>query len=354
MAGVFIFTSYIGSGNLTLLMLEKGISADLTRTEAEMCVPKTPLIVVIDWSGYNIEGPKAYLAEGCLVTRDRSLLNHSQAVLITHGRQRKKDFPKFRRPNQRWIWYMDESPYNGFYGHEYGYKAIRDMFNWTMTYRTVSEVHIPYGWTTPRETRVPIPSSIGNRSGVAVTVMSNCKSLVHNDRLNYVLELQKYCGVEIYGRCGNKICGRYEKGLPMTNCQEVEKFLFYLAFENSDCKEYITEKLFSHGFSMGAVPVVMGAPKADYIAITPPNSFIHVEDFTGPKQLGEYLTFLSKNKTEYMKYHQWRRDYITSYRIQYVDDEPVWQALCRALKLDTGEPKRYTDLAQFWTTENCS
>ena len=42
----------------------------------------------------------------------------------------------------------------------------------------------------------------------------------------------------------------------------------------------------------GTVPVVMGPPRRDYERLAPPNSFIHISDFDGPKDLTQYLIYL--------------------------------------------------------------
>jgi glycoprotein 3-alpha-L-fucosyltransferase len=54
------------------------------------------------------------------------------------------------------------------------------------------------------------------------------------------------------------------------------------------------------------VPVVLGAHKEDYLAAAPPNSFIHVEDFSSVQDLAEHLQMLSENDEEYNKYFQWK------------------------------------------------
>ena len=58
-------------------------------------------------------------------------------------------------------------------------------------------------------------------------------------------------------------------------------YKFYLAFENSNCKEYITEKFWRTLNRTFAVPIVMGS--GNYKELAPPNSFIHVDDFASPK-----------------------------------------------------------------------
>lgn len=43
----------------------------------------------------------------------------------------------------------------------------------------------------------------------------------------------------------------------------------------------------------------VGAVKEDYLAVTPPLSFIHVEDFNDTKQLVNYIKYLEKNHKAY-------------------------------------------------------
>ena len=71
-------------------------------------------------------------------------------------------------------------------------------------------------------------------------IVSNCHG--NNARQKYAKELQKYITVDIYGNCGTKKCPRSTE----TECFEMlnRDYKFYLAFENSNCKDYVTEKLF--------------------------------------------------------------------------------------------------------------
>ena len=47
------------------------------------------------------------------------------------------------------------------------------------------------------------------------------------------------------------------------------------------------------------VPVVMGTSLGNYKERLPPNSFIHVDNFTGPKELASYINYLDKNDNAY-------------------------------------------------------
>ena len=55
-------------------------------------------------------------------------------------------------------------------------------------------------------------------------------------------QLQKFFPVDIYGACGEMECVREEGD----KCWEMveQKYKYYLAFENSLCGDYVTEKLF--------------------------------------------------------------------------------------------------------------
>lgn len=85
-----------------------------------------------------------------------------------------------------------------------------------------------------------------------------------------------------------------------------ENYLFYLAFENSICKDYVTEKFF-RTLQLDLIPVVMGA--ANYSTDYPPNSFIDALKFSSPQQLAEYLYQVANNETLYRQYFYWKKDY---------------------------------------------
>lgn len=133
--------------------------------------------------------------------------------------------------------------------------------------------------------------------------MTNCKFVPGAvARLEYIKQLNA-TGFKIdnIGRCFNNT------ELPRRNNHEylqyLKKYKFYFAFENSyHCRDYVTEKLFFNGFLAGTVPVVWGAKRKDYEKVSPPKSFIFVEDFSSMKDLIQYLNYLDQNDEEYMEY----------------------------------------------------
>jgi alpha-1,3-fucosyltransferase len=73
--------------------------------------------------------------------------------------------------------------------------------------------------------------------------------------------------------------------------------MFYLSFENSICKDYVTEKFWR--FKKLIVPIVM---KRDiYQNIIPNSSFIAASDFKSSQELADYLQKLALNREEYLR-----------------------------------------------------
>ena len=58
-------------------------------------------------------------------------------------------------------------------------------------------------------------------------------------------------------------------------------YKFSLAFENSLCRDYVTEKFWRILNETLSIPIVMGG--ADYKALAPPDSYLDVTNFTSPK-----------------------------------------------------------------------
>ena len=109
--------------------------------------------------------------------------------------------------------------------------------------------------------------------------------------------------MDIYGSCGSLKCPRRDD-----DCVEMlqKDYKFYLAFENSNCKDYVTEKFFTNALHNGVVPIVMGASVEEYAAIAPPHSFLHVDQFDSPAALAEYLKLLDSDDDLYNKFFHWR------------------------------------------------
>ncbi|XP_072166545.1 glycoprotein 3-alpha-L-fucosyltransferase A-like [Diadema setosum] len=106
----------------------------------------------------------------------------------------------------------------------------------------------------------------------------------------------------MYGSCGDLPCPRDEQ------CNlELRKHKFYLALENSECRDYITEKFWRNALLNDIVPVVYGPPREDYEKVFPPEAFIHVQDFHSVKELADYLIEVDKDESLYNSYFEWKK-----------------------------------------------
>ena len=88
-------------------------------------------------------------------------------------------------------------------------------------------------------------------------------------------------------------------------------YWFYLSFENSLCKDYITEKFWKIIASDSLmIPVVIGGSSMrDYEAIAPPNSYIDVRNFMSPQHLAQHLKHVTESEDAFNYYHRWRNRY---------------------------------------------
>ena len=209
--------------------------------------------------------------------------------------------PNFRRPrNQIWLVYLKESPV-------YTQSINENAFNWISTYRSDSTIVAPYGrweYYNGNVRQLPLKQNYAATKTKSVAwVVSHCDT--ENRRMEYAKKLGRYIQVDIFGSCGNKSCS-YSK---TDNCFRSlgKEYRFYLAFENSNCKDYITEKFFYNSLGHDMLPIVMGAHLKDYERVAPHKSFIHVDDFEeGPKQLADYLKKLEEDDDMYNEYFKWK------------------------------------------------
>ena len=118
-------------------------------------------------------------------------------------------------------------------------------FNWTATYRRDATIVTPYEKFVFFNNYTGLPAKAKRnyaegKTKMAAWFVSNCHST--SGRGLYAKELQKYIQVDIYGACGDKKCRRSDA----TACSEMLRrdYKFYLAFENSACVDYITEKFY--------------------------------------------------------------------------------------------------------------
>ncbi|XP_026497268.1 glycoprotein 3-alpha-L-fucosyltransferase A [Vanessa tameamea] len=277
----------------------------------------------------------------CTLTADSREAATADAILY---KDHHTPFNVKRPINQIWILYYLECPY-----HTASLRPTSlDVFNWTATYRRDSDIVAPYErWVyhDALNTEKDLERNYAaNKTKKVAWFVSNCHA--RNRRLQYARQLSKFIPVDIYGACGSHHCPRADP-----NCLEMldKEYKFYLAFENSNCRDYVTEKFFVNGLQHDVVPIVMGARPPEYAAVAPHNSYIHVEEFAGPEELAAYLQRLDEDDTLYNSYFKWKGtgEFINTY------------FFCRVCAMVHANGRRqrsahYTDVQAWWRDGACT
>ncbi|KAI9266824.1 hypothetical protein BDA99DRAFT_436569 [Phascolomyces articulosus] len=141
-------------------------------------------------------------------------------------------------------------------------------------------------------------------------IASNCKAW--SGRQYYVKELMKYIKVDNYGGCLKN------KEFPddVTRSDLMKQYKFYLAIENANCDDYVSEKLFDT-ISASTVPIIDG-PKHYEAFIPTSRSAIRMDAYPDPRELADYINYLDQNDTAYLEYF--------SHRIN-IDQKPLKERL---------------------------
>ena len=203
------------------------------------------------------------------------------------------------------------------------------VFNFTAHYSQKADAVFAYGECVETAKRTVNVNFAGIRTKFAMWMASNCKA-VSNRRI-YVKELRKYIHIDIYGKCGtlktpNCHLARYLS--KFDQCKKdvkklISQYKFYLAFENSFCEDYITEKAFiATREEHHPLPVMMGG--GDYDKYFPPDSYLDVRNFSSPGQLAAWMLYLDQNDEAYNSYFKWKTNYSCSLPMYFC-------ALCKAL-----------------------
>lgn len=277
----------------------------------------------------------------CFSTNDRSSkrITDFSAIIFHHFDSNMNDLPQRRSPNQQYIFFTLESP------SYTNWKPFDNFYNWTMTYRSDSDIVHPYGYFRKTKTSYCKPSieRIKERPKKIAWLVSNCATA--SGRENVAEELSRYMAVDIIGFCNFNSKINCPKQSTEQCYSIIEKnYKFYLSFENSLCKDYVTEKFFNI-LKLDVIPIVFG--NANYSKIAPPNSFINVRDYHNISDLVQYLTKLDENPDLYLTYFEWKTDYVID-----IYPKKTLCDLCKKLN-DPIEHKTLESLAQWWFSETC-
>ncbi|XP_057367054.1 LOW QUALITY PROTEIN: alpha-(1,3)-fucosyltransferase C-like [Daphnia carinata] len=292
----------------------------------------------------------------CLATDDPYLLDsvdQYDAVMFHWPSLCDYPYVASRSEHQLFVMVSDESPQWRFSGYKLPY--WKDFFNLTMTYRRDSDIEWPYGQvevlpSAPigedevRAARLNVTRNYAaGKSKLAVWFVSHCKT--DSRREFYVHVLKQHSRIDIFGKCGKPFCSFDQ----LNDCYErIElDYKFYLSFENSLCRGYITEKFFNL-LDRNIVPIVYGA--GNYEAIAPPHSYIDALKYT-PVQLAKYLDILDKNDTLYNEYFWWKPFYKSHYDYKEMANIAFCQ-LCQQLNHPRTHLQWYHDIDAWYDGGN--
>ena len=261
----------------------------------------------------------------------------------------------------------------------------RNFFNWTMTYRLDSDIPYPYGSVVlqpslsdtiltnstssadkimgniPRLQIDRINTALHNislsgrpgkpyrtifrrKSRGAAWLVSHC--VTASKREKYVHLMKRQIRIDIYGRCSKNSC---KKGSEECRQAIIKNYFFYFSFENSLCKDYVTEKEFNW-FNEDIITVVRGA--RTYRNYLPFGTYIDADDFKSPADLGKFLNELSKDEERYIAYLK-RKDHFRAVEKE-VLVQNAYCELCKRLNNLEKYRKSMKDIRSWWVKDVCT
>jgi hypothetical protein len=246
----------------------------------------------------------------CVMTHERKYLKETNTILF-HAWDI-EDWP-FRNyeAKKNWVLFSQEPPdrYPGFND-----PSIEAKFDFAMTFRLNSAFPVPFfskdSVAVVMKPLDEITAPEGRSNTVPVVwIASNCHS--KNGRPYLVKEMMNLgLKIDSYGKCMNNKASDPElehKDIYTRTFDILKRYKFYLAFENTNCRDYVTEKL-HNSLAAGAIPIVLG--QKDYSKFLPTHdAAIHVDDFYSVQELVEYIKKVDSDDELYRKHHAYRTDH---------------------------------------------
>ena len=255
-------------------------------------------------------------------------------------------FPSYRRPDQIWMVSNLEPPQ-----HLWGdISVLNGIFNWTRWYRSDATLGWYYGFPHAlNEAEIAnATKAIKGRNifrektkGVMGRI-SNCRAV--NKRYKTIKEMQRYLDIDMYGLCYDNPLGEPSNPKDKSRDIIIAKYKFYLAFENNDCRDYVTEK---YWYTLGRdqIPIVNWKKLDTSVVI--PNSYINIYDFKDIKSAMAYIKQVSENESLYNSYFDWR--------VKFSNYPPCPSCdVCKALH-DKDRPAQVVEDLDAWVrNDDCS
>uniref|UniRef100_A0A672H9T7 Fucosyltransferase n=1 Tax=Salarias fasciatus TaxID=181472 RepID=A0A672H9T7_SALFA len=146
-------------------------------------------------------------------------------------------------------------------------------------------------------------------------------------RVHFYNHLKEYIKIDIFGSAGTILPEGKGSVVKM-----IRRYRFYLAFENSQHTDYITEKLWN-AVRGGAIPVVLGPSRKNYERFLPPEAFIHVDDFNTVQELAQYLLKVKDSPSLITMHLSWRKDY----SLYFATWDEYYCTVCKVVRMRKGK-----------------
>ncbi|VDM59946.1 unnamed protein product [Angiostrongylus costaricensis] len=153
--------------------------------------------------------------------------------------------------------------------------------------------------------------------------------------------------IDRYGRCGlaPPECDGVDKQQHPCVVELLRPYKFYIALENSNCIDYVTEKFYESLISRMTVPIVL--KRKTYVDIgAPPTSFIALDDFETLDDMIKFVNELSEYICIVESLHSYRA-------IPEHNDETGFCELCRRLQMNSLGYTSYPDVRQWHANNQC-
>jgi len=279
----------------------------------------------------------------CEITTDRSKVTVADAVRFHISFANFGPKPPFKRPHpdQVWLFSLSESPWKrNFSG--YDSPEWTNQVNWTESKFLDSDLQDYHAFMYTRTTPVnhDYNAVFDAKTRSALWVVSHCDT--QSKRELYVQRLQAAgLSVDIYGRCGSngKINDTEFNSLP-------SKYKFYLSFENSLCKDYVTEKFFTQ-YNNNLILVTRGG--SNYSSILPLGTFIDSAKFQSPESLAAFLIDLGNDRNRYIEMLKKKN----KYEARKVAGRHKLCELCRKLNNLSKYRKSYQNITAYFHDGRC-
>ncbi|XP_067943352.1 4-galactosyl-N-acetylglucosaminide 3-alpha-L-fucosyltransferase FUT6-like [Watersipora subatra] len=331
--------------------------------------------LILAWTGLTSRKPlwgitshsfRSCAYQNCEITGNRSELDSADLVLFRIRELKRNltaepyrlyvyplntsDLPPYHNPDQLWMELNQESPVHSHADEEL--QPLNGFFNISSTYLLDSDFSLSYIPGVKHKAGVA-SSTIDYSKGktkMALWFVSHCDAASGRDA--YVRELQKYnITIDIFGKeCIGK-CSGISDGCAANNLtcyRELrQKYKFYLAFENSICSEYITEKFWNTLTSDSYnIPIALGARLEEYTKFAPPNSFLHTRNFTSVRALAELMHRVDGDRELFNSFHKWRE---THEIVPHFDETSMHCYMCKQANEKCRTRLDLKNLSKYWS-----